>query len=236
MLESRHIVILGGSSGIGFAVAEAAIAAGARVHIGSTNAAKVEDAAQRLGPQASGSAVDTTDEESLAVFFGNLGEIDHLVHTAGDRLPRGLAIGTDFDLAAAQSAMGARFWGPLLAVKHALPKLSVDASITLTAGLYAHRPAKGSTMSTAIAGAAEHLARGLAVDLAPIRVNAVTPGLIATEMWAKVPEDAREAMTKSQPLARMGTPAEAAEAYLYFMRAAFTTGQVAVVDGGRLFA
>lgn len=236
MLENRHIVILGGSSGIGFAVAEAALAAGGRVHIGSSNAAKVDDAVARLGPQASGAVVDTTDEASLASFFGAMQPIDHLVHTAGDRLPRGLTIGADFDLAAAQSAMGARFWGPLLAVKHALPRLSPDASITLTAGLYAHRPAKGSTMSTAIAGAVEHLARGLAVDLAPIRVNAVTPGLIVTEMWAKVPEEARDAMTQAQPLPRMGTPREAAEAYLYFMRAGFTTGQVAVVDGGRIFA
>lgn len=235
MLEDRHIVILGGSSGIGFAVAEAAIAAGAKVHIGSTKAAKIEDALARLGPRASGAVVDTTDEASLAAFLDGLGEIDHLVHTAGDRLPRGLAIDPDFNLAAAQGAMGARFWGPLLAVKHALPKLSPEASITLTAGLYAHRPAKGSTMSTAIAGAVEHLARGLAVDLAPIRVNAVTPGLIATEMWAAVPKDAQAAMTKAQPLPRMGAAAEAAEAYLYFMRAGFTTGQVAVVDGGRLF-
>ncbi len=236
MLEGRHIVILGGSSGIGFAVAEAALAAGATVRIGSTNAAKIEDALARLGPQASGAIVNTTDEASLAAFFGSLGQIDHLVHTAGDRLPRGLAIGPEFDLAAAQGAMGARFWGPLLAIKHALPKLSPEASVTLTAGLYAHRPTKGSSMSTAIAGAVEHLARGLAVDLAPVRVNAVTPGLISTEMWAKIPEDAQGAMTKAQPLPRMGFPAEAAEAYLYFMRAGFTTGQVAVVDGGRLFS
>ena len=121
-------------------------------------------------------------------------------------------------------------------VKHALPRLAERGSITLTAGLYAHRPSKGSTISTAMAGAAEHLAKGLAVDLAPIRVNAVTPGLVETEMWAKVPEDARAAMTKSQPLARMGSAAEAAEAYLDFMRAGFTTGQVADVDGGRLYA
>lgn len=236
MLEGRHIVIIGGSSGIGFAVAESALAAGAKVHIGSSSAAKIEDALARLGLRASGGVVDTTDEASLAAFFAGLEDIDHLVHSAGDRLPRGLAIGPDFDLSAAQTAMGARFWGPLLAVKHALPKLSPEASITLTAGLYAHRPSKGSTMSTAIAGAVEHLTRGLAVDLAPVRVNAVTPGLIATEMWAKVPEDARGAMTKSQPLPRMGFPVEAAEAYLYFMRAGFTTGQVAVVDGGRLLS
>lgn len=235
MLKDRHIVIIGGSSGIGFAVASAALAAGARVLIGSTSRDKVDAAVTQLGNGARGAVVDTTDETSLGEFFAGAGTVDHLVHSAGDRLPRGLAIGPDFDAAAAHAAMGARFWGPLLAVKHALSTLASDASITLTAGLYAHRPAKGSTMSTAIAGAVEHLARGLAVDLAPIRVNAVTPGLIATEMWARVPDEARTAMTASQPLARMGTAAEAAEAYLYFMRGRFTTGQVAVVDGGRLY-
>jgi len=236
MLEGQQVVVIGGSSGIGFAVAEAALAAGARVRIGSTSAEKIEAALARLGEGASGAVVDANDEASLAAFLGSGGTIDHLVHTAGDRLPRGLAIGADFDLAAAQQALQVRFWGPLLAIKHALPHVAANASITLTAGLYAHRPAKGSTMSTAIAGAVEHLTRGLAVDLAPIRVNAVTPGLVDTEMWAKIPGDARAAMTKAQPLPRMGTAAEAAEAYLYFMRAGFTTGQVAVVDGGRLYS
>lgn len=236
MIEGSKIVVIGGSSGIGFAVAAAAMAAGARVFIGSSDPAKVEAAIGRLGEGAAGMAVDTTDEASLAGFFGAAGAFDHLVHSAGDRLPRGIAIGADFDAAAARQAMGTRFWGPLLAIKQALPHIAPDGSVTLTAGLYAHRPAKGSTISTAIAGAVEHLARGLAVDLAPLRVNAVTPGLIDTEMWARVPEDARAGMTKDQPLARMGSPAEAAEAYLYFMRAGFTTGQVAVVDGGRLFA
>ena len=235
MLEGRHIVILGGSSGIGFAVASAALAAGATVHIGSSTSAKVEEALTRLGDKASGAVVDTTDEGGLAAFFAGAGSIDHLVHTAGDRLPRGLGIGPDFDLAAAKQAFAVRFWGPLLAIKHALPALAPNASITLTAGLYAHRPAKGSTISTAMTGAVEHLVRGLAIDLAPVRVNAVTPGLIATEMWEKVPEDARAAMTKRQPLARMGQPAEAAEAFFYFMRAGFTAGQVAIVDGGALY-
>jgi NAD(P)-dependent dehydrogenase (short-subunit alcohol dehydrogenase family) len=235
MLDGRQVVVIGGSSGIGFAVAAAALAAGARVHIGSANADKVEAALARLGDGASGTAVDTADEASLAAFFGAAPDIDHLVHTAGDKLSRGLDIGPAFDLGAAQQALGVRFWGALLSVKHALPRLTADASITLTAGLYAHRPAKGSTMATAMAGATEHLAKGLAVDLAPIRVNAVTPGLIDTEMWARVPQDARTAMTKDQPLARMGRAAEAAEAYLYFMRAGFTTGQVAIVDGGRLY-
>lgn len=236
MLEGRQIVVIGGSSGIGFAVAAAAIAEGARVHIGSTSADKVAAALDRLGEGASGAVVDTADEAALGDFFAPLPAIDHLVHSAGDRMPRGIAIGPDFDLAAAQHAFGARFWGPLLAIKHALPLLAEHGSITLTAGLYAHRPARGSTLSTAITGAVEHLAKGLAIDLAPRRVNVVTPGLIETEMWAKVPADVREGMTRNFPHPRMGAAAEAAEAYLYFMRAGYTTGQVAIVDGGAILA
>ena len=87
-----------------------------------------------------------------------------------------------------------------------------------------------------MAGAIEHLTRALAVDLAPLRVNAVCPGYILTEVWNSIPEDRREEhlrkMTERQPLARAGTPEEAAESYLYLMRGSFTTGQVLVVDGG----
>src|SRR3546814_19242437 len=124
MLGGRHIVILGGSSGIGLAVAEAASAAGATVRIGSTNADKIEAAALRLGASASGAVVDTTDEASLEAFFRGTGPIAHLIHTAGARLPRGLAIGPDFDHAAAPLALGARLWGPLIALKYALPPLA----------------------------------------------------------------------------------------------------------------
>ena len=79
------------------------------------------------------------------------------------------------------------------------------------------------------------LTRGLAVDLAPVRVNLVAPGLVATDIWARLPDGAMQAMVDGQPLPRPGLPAEVAEAYLYFMRGAYTTGQVAIVDGGRLF-
>ena len=129
-----------------------------------------------------------------------------------------------------------RFWGALAVVKRAQKSMAPLGSITLTDGMIAHRPSKGSAVSTAMAGAVEHLTRGLAVELAPIRVNAVCPGPIRTAVWDSIPEDRRaeqfERMTKRLPLARIGEPNEVAEAYLYLMRGGYTTGQVLHVDGG----
>ena len=234
-LAGKRVTVIGGSSGIGFAVAQAALEQGAEVRIGSSNADKVAGALARLDNNASGAAVDLTDESSVAAFFGTGEPIDHLVYTAGDWTRRKTGIGPDFDVADAKAGFDTRFWGILLAIKYALPNLASDGSITLTSGLFAHRPAKGSTLSTALTGAVEHLMQGLAIDLAPIRVNAVTPGFIATEAWAKLSSEAMATMTATQPLPRAGLPEEVAEAYLYFMRASYTTGQVAVVDGGRMF-
>lgn len=236
MLKGKSVVILGGSSGIGFAVAEAAAAKGADVHIGSSNAEKVSAAVARLGGSASGAAVDLTDAASVERFFALMGTIDHLVYTAGDWVRRKTSMGTGFDIDAARASFDTRFWGALLALDHALPHLADDASVTLTSGVLAHRPSKGQAMATALAGAVEHLVRGLSVDLAPRRVNVVTAGLIATDVWSRLPPETIDAMVAGQPIERIGRPEEVAEAFLYFMRAGFTTGQVAVVDGGRLFA
>jgi NAD(P)-dependent dehydrogenase (short-subunit alcohol dehydrogenase family) len=102
--------------------------------------------------------------------------------------------------------------------------------------MVAHRPQKGRPISTAMAGGIEHLTRALAVDLAPIRVNAVCPGAILTGVWDGIPADRREEqfkrMTGHLPIPRVGLPAEAAEAYLYLMKAGYTTGQILLVDGG----
>ncbi|MFW6094477.1 MAG: SDR family oxidoreductase [Pseudomonadota bacterium] len=236
-LQNKRVAIIGGSSGIGFAVARRCLAHGARVHIGSRDAGKVEAATTRLGANASGSIVDVRDEESVSAYFEQAGELDHLVYTAGDwdtiRTANPIA---NLDLDVASSVFGVRFWGVLLAVKHALPHLSDGGSITLTNGMVAHRPRKGAVLNTAMAGALEHLTRSLAVDLAPVRVNAVCPGMVLTEVWDSVPADERDErirqMTERQPLARAANPAEVAEAYLYSMRGTYTTGQVFVVDGG----
>jgi NAD(P)-dependent dehydrogenase (short-subunit alcohol dehydrogenase family) len=121
-------------------------------------------------------------------------------------------------------------------VKHAARTIATGGSITLTDGTIAHRPRKGAALSTAMAGAIEHLTRGLAVDLAPVRVNAVCPALVLTEVWDSIPEEVRaqrlRRMTEHQPLPRPGSPAEVAQAYLYLMKGGYTTGQVLKVDGG----
>ena len=234
-LRTKHVVIVGGTSGIGFAVAELALNEHAKVIVASSNAANVENAVKRLGDGASGVILDVTNETSIDTAFQQLGHIDHLVFTAGDwKGRRGPAI--DMDLESAKANFAVRFWGALAVVKRAQKSMTAGGSIALTDGMIAHRPSKGSAVSTAMAGAVEHLTRGLAVELAPIRVNAVCPGPIRTGVWDSIPEDRRaeqfERMTKRLPLGRIGEPNEVAEAYLYLMRGGYTTGQILHVDGG----
>lgn len=233
-LQGRTVVVIGGSSGIGFGVAQAAMGQGARVVVASSQAGRVEAAVGQLGANASGSAVDVQDEADLARFFEGVGAFDHLVYTAGD-WRAGAGPLKDMDLAAAAEAFKVRFWGALAAVKHALPHLAADGSVILTDGLYAHRPPKGGGgVPSAMLGAIEHLVRGLAVDLAPVRVNGVCPGLILTERNRLMAPAAIAHFTSTLPLARGGEPEEVAQAYLYLMLGGYTTGQVLYVDGGRM--
>jgi NAD(P)-dependent dehydrogenase (short-subunit alcohol dehydrogenase family) len=232
-LSGQRVVVIGGSSGIGFAVAEAALADGATVVVGSSNDAKVQAAVERLGAGASGRAVNVREEGSVQAFVEAAGAFDHLVFTAGDWGGNPPSSGiADLDFATAGAVLNVRFWGALMAIKHALPGLSQAGSITLTDGVRAHRPAKGAPLSTAFAGAIEHLTMGLAVDLAPVRVNAVCPGVILTEVWDSVPAERLGRMTERLPVPRAGQPSEVAQAYIYLMRGGYTTGQVLVVDGG----
>ena len=236
-LRDQCVVIIGGSSGIGFCVAECASAAGAEIFIGSSGAENVERALKQLGVGAEGAVINVRDEASVAGFFDEVGAFDHLVYTAGDWDPkRGGGAIAELDLEGAHATFTTRFWGALAAIKHAHGRIAAHGSITLTGGAIAHRPRKGAALSAAMAGAIEHLTRALAVDLAPLRVNAVCPGYILTEVWNPISEDRREEhlrkMTERQPLARAGTPEEAAESYLYLMRGSFPPGQVLVVDGG----
>jgi NAD(P)-dependent dehydrogenase (short-subunit alcohol dehydrogenase family) len=230
-LNGAKVVVIGGASGVGFAVAAAALDDGAEVVVGSSQAPRIEAAAEKLGRGATGRAVDVKDEASVAAFFETVGPFDHLVFTAGDW---GHMFGPtrDLDVEASKARMEVRFWGAARAAKHAIRQIAAEGSITLTGGMLAHRPMPGAPLVTASAHTTEGLAMGLARDLAPIRVNAVCLGLIISEQIQTWGEAAIKGFTANLPLPRGGTVEEAAEAYLYLMRATYVTGQIVRVDGG----
>lgn len=233
-LDGSNVLVVGGSSGIGFAVARAALEQGAHVTIASSSAEKLRRAVARLNG-AEGICLDVTDETAVRTFFAASRVFDHIAFTAADWGQVDHASFADLDLAAAATLFDVRFWGALSVAKHGAKRVVPGGSIVLTNGMAAHRPQKGLAVATAMAGAVEHLVLGLAVELAPIRVNGVCPGAIRTEAWDDVPDEFRrfqEARLAGQLVPRAGEPAEAAEAYLYLMRGTYTTGQVLRVEGG----
>ena len=237
-LDGAKILVVGGGSGIGFAVAHAAQGEGASVTIASTNTERLAAASQRLGGAAT-ARLDITDEAAVATFFAGSGKFDHIVSTAGDWGEAGRGTFTELDIAAAEQLFRVRLWGSAILAKHGAAALEAGGSLTFTGGMSAWRPAKGSVMATAMAGSLAHMTLGLAKELAPLRVNAVFPGGVATEVY-QVLSDSTKAAWQARfagfPLPRIGQPDEVAEAYLYLMKAGYTTGQILQVDGGSLLA
>ncbi len=235
-LHGQHVVILGGTSGIGLAVAHAAQETGARVSVASSRRSSVEAALRQLGGAASGRVVDVTDLRSAAAFFRETGPFDHLVHTAGE--PLTMMTVADLDLDRARGFFEARYFGALSAVNAALPHLSEGGSITLTSGTAAMRPGAGWSLGASVCGAMNSLTRALAVELAPTRVNAVAPGVLRSPIWSEMSEADRDAMYeqlgRTLPVGRVGEVEDAAQAYLYCLTQSHTTGTVLTVDGGTL--
>jgi NAD(P)-dependent dehydrogenase (short-subunit alcohol dehydrogenase family) len=232
-LNGKRVIVIGGASGIGFAVAALAREIGAEVVIASRGATKIAAAVERL-PGATGRTVDLRDESSVSDFFEKLGAFDHLAMTAGDWGGTRFVATKDLDLAAARDGFEIRFWGVLAAVKYGSRTIAPNGSITMTSGLMTHRPRKGAPLATAIGGAVEHLARGLAIDIAPVRINAVCPGMILTEIVKQAPEETLRAWVAGLPLPRGALPTEAATTYVYLMLNGYVTGQTLAVDGGGL--
>jgi NAD(P)-dependent dehydrogenase (short-subunit alcohol dehydrogenase family) len=178
--------------------------------------------------------LDVTGEDAISEFFENLGPFDHLVYTAGEDLPLGPLATTD--LRQARARFEVRYWGAVAAVKYAVKHIRANGSIVLTSGFSATRPRAGWTSQASIMSAVEGLTRALAVELGPIRVNCVSPGLARTPRWDAWSDAAREALYSSEerrlPLARVGEAAELAAAYIYFMKNTYATGNILSVDGG----
>jgi NAD(P)-dependent dehydrogenase (short-subunit alcohol dehydrogenase family) len=234
MSTGTRVVILGGTSGLGYAVAEAVIRDGGRVVVASKRPERVEAAAKTLGVNAEGRMVDLSDEASIKTLFAAIGPFDHLVYTAGDALLVGAL--ESIQLAAAREFFGVRVWGAFAAVKYGAPLLRPGGSIVLTTGAAGRRPHAGWSVTATLCTAMEGLTRALAIELAPIRVNLVCPGVVRTPLWGGMTDDAREVMYRqvgaTLPVGRVGEPEDLAEAYMFLMRERYATGQVVVVDGG----
>jgi NAD(P)-dependent dehydrogenase (short-subunit alcohol dehydrogenase family) len=233
-LKGKKVVVLGGTSGIGFATAQAAVAAGAKVVVTSSNRDRVRRAVDELGPSATGEVADLTAENETRDLFERVGSLDHLVFTAGESLI--LSKLAELDLATARKAFELRFFGALAAVKHAAPRIQVGGSIVLTLGVAKDRPQSGWTIGASLCGAMDALTRALAVELAPLRVNAVSPGFVRTPLWGSIKEEDREAMFREVgarlPVGHVGAADQLAGAYLFLMENEFTTGHTLIVDGG----
>jgi NAD(P)-dependent dehydrogenase (short-subunit alcohol dehydrogenase family) len=238
-LTSQRVVIVGGSSGMGLATARAAAAAGAAVTIASSDRGRLDTALAGLPGGCDGAVVDTRSEADVAALFARAGDLDHLVYTAADALAAdalGLRPLEDLPLDEARQLFEVRFWGAVAAVKHAAPRIRPGGSIVLTSGTIGVRPTPGAALAASGVAAIEGLTRGLAVELAPVRVNAVRPGVIRTPMWDRMPQPQREALFTA--LARrsltnaIGEADQVAATHLYLMENRFVTGTVLTVDGG----
>ncbi len=234
-LTNKTVVVLGGSSGIGLATAKAARAEGAEVVITGRSQSRLDAAAAEIKSEVRVIALDVADEPGMRAMFEGLPKVDHIfVSAATVTLGGGLAPDTE----KLRPGMDTRFWGSIYAAKYSAPKMPRDGSITFCSGTSAWRPIPGSGgVGAASCGAVEALARSLAVDLAPIRVNVVAPGLIDTPLIADVLGAAAGAImereAKRLPVGRVGTGADIAEAVLFLMKNGFTTGITLTVDGGR---
>jgi NAD(P)-dependent dehydrogenase (short-subunit alcohol dehydrogenase family) len=233
-LQGKKVVILGGSSGIGLATARLAAQNGADVVVTSSRKDRVDAAVASLGCHATGDVADLVDEAQTRGLFERIGALDHLVFTAGESLLIGpLATA---DLSSVRRAFELRLFGAMAAVKHAAPRIRPGGSIVLTHGIAGARPQPEWTVGASVCGAMEALTRALAVELAPLRVNAVSPGFVRTPLWGSIPETQRESLFREAgrklPVGRVGEPDEIAQAYVFLMDNDFTSGQTVVVDGG----
>jgi NAD(P)-dependent dehydrogenase (short-subunit alcohol dehydrogenase family) len=232
-LTHQKVLVLGGSSGIGLATARAAAQCGASVTIASRSVARLQAALTNLPAGVISASLDLRDDAAVDAFFGDGRSWDHLV-ISGAETPIGSV--RELPLQDAYDAMDSKFWGAYRAARAA--KISEYGSITLISGFLAARPRPGTGAQCAINAALEALGRALALEYAPVRVNTVSPGLIATPLWDGMGEEAREAMyaraASRLPVGRVGMPEDVAKFVLQVATNGFATGATFYLDGGAL--
>ncbi|WP_256753827.1 SDR family oxidoreductase [Mesorhizobium sp. Mes31] len=236
-ISNQKILIVGGGSGMGLALARRCVEAGAKTIIAGRGEDRLRQAREVLGnpPGLEVTAIDITREDEVAALFAGMGGLDHIVSTAAD-IEGAYQLLPALELKAAQRVVESKLYGPLLLAKHGAPLLGVSGSMTFVSGIAAYRPAARGSVVAAVNAALEGLVRALAVELAPIRVNAVSPGWVDTTIWAKVVGDRKDetlgAMAERLPVGRIGQPDDIADAIFFLIGNGFTTGTTLHVEGG----
>lgn len=230
-LENRTVVVIGRGTGIARAITDSARAAGARAVVAGRDPDALRAAYDDESVRAE--RVDLTDDESIAAFADRLGPIDHLVTTASARA-RGLL--GELDREDVRRSLDTKVIGPLMLAKYFAPTIAPDGSFTLFSGVAAFKPAVGYVGVAVTNGAADFLTRSLSLEMAPIRVNAISPGVIDTGIWDSLGEQGKaeyfEHFRTHNPARRIGTVEDIADAVLFAMTNPFLTGVTLRVDGG----
>jgi NAD(P)-dependent dehydrogenase (short-subunit alcohol dehydrogenase family) len=250
-LAGARILIVGGSAGLGYGVAEAGLEYGASIIISSSQQSRVDDAIaslQKSYPLAKGNVVgyacdlgtEATLEKNVKDLLDRTGVVDHIVYTAGDRLA--MKPIEDIDFASLKQGGMVRFFAPFLICKYAYANKLINpgpkSSITLTTGSISQKPKPNWSIPAGYAGGLHSMTRQLAVDLKPIRVNLISPGPVDTPLWDWMTEDVKkksfEAVGKTLLTGRVGQVEDVTEAYLYLMKDQNVTGSVVSTNGGSI--
>lgn len=230
-LHDRTVLVIGRASGIARAITLAARREGAHVVVAGRDPAKLAEAYEDDDIRAE--HVDVTDEDSIAALAERLGAIDHLVTTASSRA-RGLL--KDLDRDAIRLSFDTKVIGPIMLAKHFAPRIAEGGSFTLFSGVAAFKPAVGYLGVAVTNGAADFLTRSLSLEMAPVRVNAISPGVIDTGIWDALGEKGKadyfEHFRTHNPARRIGTVEDIADAVIFAMTNPFMTGVTLRVDGG----
>ena len=230
-IKNARVLVIGASSGIGLATAHAFADAGAHITMASRGGDKLMRAAAEVGHDAQPRALDTLDEGAIEQFFEQELPFDHVAISASSTTSGPVRV---LALDDAYASMNSKFWGAYRIARAA--KITAGGSLTFVSGFLSRRPSAASVLQGAINAALEGLARGLALELAPVRVNAVCPGLIDTALYSRMDAQKRDAMFDAAaahlPARRVGQADDVAQAILFVATNPFVTGSTITVDGG----
>ncbi|OBA64762.1 short-chain dehydrogenase [Mycobacterium sp. 1100029.7] len=230
-LQDKTVLVVGRGSGIARAVTMLAHSEGARVVVAGRDRARLANAYSDI--EVTAEVVDLTDDASIAALAGRVGALDHVVSTASARARGRLA---DLDRRDLQLSFDTKVIGAAMLAKYFAPRIKPGGSVVLFSGVHAFKLNVGYLGVGITNGAVDFLARWLAVELAPTRVNAISPGVVDTGAWDALGEDGKqdyfERIAAANPARRIGTPQDVADAVLFAMTNTFMTGMTLRIDGG----